>query len=58
MDLIGGAVLLRKRLEARGVAERDDAPRPLVPADALPVFHWLGVRPAVAEPTGSVHSVK
>ena len=48
MDLIGGAVLLRKRLEARGVAERRDPPRPVVPANALPVFHWVGVRPAQA----------
>ena len=47
MDSIKGAIELRQRIaEQEGpVTETDDSKRAHVPADAFPVFHWLGVAP-------------
>ena len=48
MDSIGGAKILSERLLRRGANEPvPAAARPIVAADALPLFHWAGVEPAV-----------
>lgn len=44
MDPIKGAEMLAYRV---GSIERENTKRTLVPESALPLFHWLGVEPAV-----------
>jgi hypothetical protein len=52
MDSIAGAKVLTERLLRRNrVRAVPDEPRPAVPAEAVPLFHWAGVLPPVpAEP--------
>jgi hypothetical protein len=47
VDSIRGAIELRQRIaeQVDPAAEPDESKRAHVPADALPVFHWLGVSP-------------
>lgn len=47
MDSIGGAKILSERLLRNDREELvPDTVRPVVAADALPLFHWTGVEPA------------
>ena len=52
MDSIKGAIQLRELLDRRAPNRaQEDAARPEVAGDALPLFHWTGVQPpAVDEP--------
>jgi hypothetical protein len=51
MDSIGGAKILSERLLQNEGEELVPDVRPVVSADALPLFHWTGVEPAApAEP--------
>ena len=47
MDSIKGAIELRKLFKQRGAtSEEKQTSGEEVPADAPPLFHWLGVIPA------------
>lgn len=48
MDSIGGAKILSERLLQNDQEELVPDVRPVVAADALPLFHWTGVEPAAA----------
>lgn len=45
MDPIKGAEMLWKRVGSAASERVEPVPSKLVPEDALPLFHWLGVEP-------------
>jgi hypothetical protein len=50
VDSIGGAKILTARLRGDGDESAEAAVAPIAADDAIPLFHWAGVEPAV-EPT-------
>jgi hypothetical protein len=49
---INGAKALKKRLSLNGTGEAAPVPTEVdIPADAPPVYHWLGVGQAASEAT-------
>jgi hypothetical protein len=55
MDSIKGAIALAERIAAAAVPAAPPSPR--VPESALPIFHWLGVKPPSATGLPSPRSV-